>query len=89
MELIVPTVLLPPAIPFTFQVTVVTPEFCTVAVNCRTWPSCTLALEGETVTVTGGGLVSKTDALPIAVGVALLAACTVTVPGTGIAAGAV
>ena len=50
---------------------------------------CTLALEGETVTVTGGeGFVTVTLAEPVAVGDATLVACTVTAPD-GTLAGAV
>jgi hypothetical protein len=39
----------------------------TVAVNCFVVETCALALEGETVTVTGGGgAVMVTDAVPFA-----------------------
>ena len=50
--LIVPTVLLPPVTPFTFQTTAVFAVFDTVAVNCRVRLMRTLALDGDTVTLT-------------------------------------
>lgn len=50
---IVPTVVLPPTTPLTFQVTAWFEEFCTVALNCRVRRVFTEALEGDTVTVTG------------------------------------
>src|SRR5689334_19118722 len=44
VELMVPTTLLPPAMPFTFHETAVLEVFCTVAVNCLVLPVRTLAL---------------------------------------------
>src|SRR5580692_481027 len=54
----VPTVALPPVMPFTCQVTVVSLVLDTVAVNCCCEPSCTFAVAGDTVTVGlfGGGV---------------------------------
>ena len=52
---IVPTVELPPATPFTAQVTVVFEDPVTVALNCCVLPSRTFALAGDTETVTEGG----------------------------------
>jgi hypothetical protein len=49
-----PTVELPPTTPFTFQTTAVFEAFCTVAVNCLVRFTLTVALAGDTVTVTGG-----------------------------------
>ena len=90
LALIVPTALLPPGIPFTIHVTVVTVAFCTVAANCMPWPTWTLALTGDTETLTGcGGLVMFTEALPTADGATVLEACTRTFAGEGIALGAV
>ena len=61
----------------------------TVAVNCFVVETCTLALAGETATVTGGGgFVTVTLAEPVAVGDATLVPCTVTAP-EGTLAGAV
>ena len=71
----VPTVELPPVMPFTFQVTAVLEVLVTVAVNWRVLPTRTLALVGEIVTLTGGGgLVTVTEALPTAEGTAVLVA---------------
>jgi hypothetical protein len=55
--LIVPTVVLPPAIPFTLHVTAVFVVLLTIAVNVCGSPSSTEAEVGETLTVTleGGG----------------------------------
>jgi hypothetical protein len=53
VELMVPTVELPPAIPFTFHVTLWLDEFCTVAVNCLVFLTLTVAEDGDTVTLTG------------------------------------
>jgi hypothetical protein len=87
---IVPTVVLPPAVPFTLQVTAVFVEFATVAVNCVDPEGATVTLAGDTLTVTGGGAggCTVTVAVPTADGLAALVACTVTVAGLGIAAGA-
>src|SRR5438105_15594650 len=84
----VPTLELPPVIPFTFQVTAEFVEFCTGAVNCWERPTRTVALAGETVTFTGAAGVTVTTAEPMAEGAKLLCACTVTLP-EGTAAGAV
>ncbi len=78
--------------PFTFHVTAVLVVFVTVAVNWRVVVMRTLAVVGEMVMLTtggGGGLVTLTEALPLAAGTALLVACTVTVAGDGRASGAV
>ena len=53
--LIVPTVLLPPVMPFSFQLTPVFVMFCTVAVNCFVLLTRTVALVGVMLMVTGGG----------------------------------
>jgi len=84
-----PTVELPPAIPFTFQVTRPSLVPVTVAVNwadCRTF---TVADVGETWTATVLGAVIVTAAEPLAVGVATEVACTATVAGEGTIDGAV
>jgi hypothetical protein len=52
---IVPTVALPPAAPFTCQVTAVLLVFCTLAVNCCVAPAVTVAEVGEMVMLTAGG----------------------------------
>lgn len=52
LDEIVPTVPLPPTIPFTFHVTDVLADPCTVAVNCRVCFTRTDALVGEIATVT-------------------------------------
>jgi hypothetical protein len=52
---IVPNVELPPAIPFTLQVTAVFVELATVAVKACGSPSSTDAEVGETLTATLGG----------------------------------
>jgi hypothetical protein len=49
----VPANELPPAMPFTLQVTAVFEVFVTLAVNCTMPPSGTAALVGDTPTVTG------------------------------------
>src|SRR3989442_812681 len=51
----VPTVVLPPARPFTCQVTAVLFVFCTVAVNCRLPLIGTVAEVGKFETVIAGG----------------------------------
>ncbi len=56
-----PTVPLPPAIPFTFHVTVLFVVFCTVAVNCFVCLTRTLALVGEIETDTGVATVTDTN----------------------------
>ncbi len=95
LVLMVPIVEFPPVTPFTFQVTEVFVVLVTVAVNCFVVFTRTLALVGEMLMATGGGggggcgFVMVTNALPTAVGMALLVACTVTVGGEGSAAGAV
>ena len=53
--LIVPTVALPPVVPFTCHVTAVFVVPVTVSVNCFDWPGLTVADAGVTVTVIGGG----------------------------------
>jgi hypothetical protein len=50
---IVPTVVLPPVIPLTLQVTAVFDVPVTVAVNCRVADVMTVADDGETLTRTG------------------------------------
>ncbi len=52
---IVPTVVFPPAMPFTSQDTAVLLELLTVAVNCCVAPSITVAVKGERLTETDGG----------------------------------
>ena len=53
--------------PVTLQVTDGFDELFTVALNCLVVETGTLALEGDTVTVTGGGGgVMVTDAVPLA-----------------------
>jgi len=83
----VPTVALPPAIPFTLQVTAVFVVPVTVAVNCCVAPVTTEALVGLTLTVTGSTTVTEAEA--DLVGSATLVAVTVTVAGEGTADGAV
>ena len=76
VELIFPTVALPPAMPFTAQVTVVTEAFLTVALNFSQRPVLIAAEAGVMLTITagggGGGLVMVTVALPTADATALL-----------------
>jgi hypothetical protein len=86
---IVPTVASPPAVPLTSHVTAVFAEFATVAVNCCVPFTATLGVFGETVTVTAGGAVTVTDAVPLLVLSACETAVTVTVAGAGTDAGAV
>lgn len=57
---IVPTVGLPPAIPFTFHWTAVLLEFCTCAVNCRVCARRTGDVAGETGMLTMAGVVTST-----------------------------
>ena len=73
-----PTVALPPAVPFTDQVTVFALSPVTVAVNCCTWPAATNAFCGETVTDAAAGLI-VTMAEPLFVVSVLLVATTVAV----------
>jgi len=77
LELILPTVEFPPAIPFTRHVTAVLPVFVTVAVNCLVREIRTVALVGEMLMLTGvglGGFVIVTRELPTAALTALLVA---------------
>jgi hypothetical protein len=85
--LTVPTVALPPAMPFTVHVTAVLAVPVTVATNCWVPLVTSVALAGETLTATGGATV--TAAVPDFVESATLVALTVTVAGVGTAAGAV
>ena len=68
--LIVPTVALPPVIPFTFHVTALFVAFWTVATNSLVRLMRTEALAGVTVMVTAGAAVTATyvvlDAWPSA-----------------------
>jgi hypothetical protein len=86
--LIVPTVELPPTMPFTFQMTDVFAVFVTVAVNCLVRFTRTVALVGAIVMVTADSSRIVTDALPLDVGEAVLVARTVTVDGSGTVNGA-
>lgn len=52
---ILPSVAVPPVVPFTLQVTAVFVVFCTVAVNINWFPSSTVVLETVTLTVICGG----------------------------------
>jgi hypothetical protein len=73
----VPTVLLPPATPLTFHVTVVLPVLPTVAVKtCVPVPGSNNTAEGSTLTATGGVIV--TPMKPLAAGLAAETAVTVT-----------
>ncbi len=78
LEPIRPTVLLPPAIPLTFQVTEVFTVLRTVAVNCLLPVTRTRALVGEIATLIGAGFTTVTNELPTAEVIAWLVACTVT-----------
>ena len=80
--LMVPTLELPPAMPFTCHVTAVFDVFCTVAVNVFVVFTLTVAVAGETETLTGGVIV--TLAVPTAEESAALVACIATVAGFGI-----
>jgi hypothetical protein len=55
VDVIVPSAELPPAMPLTFQVTLVSAVFVTVAENVNWFPSTTEPLAGPTVTVMEGG----------------------------------
>ena len=50
LELIVPTLLFPPGIPSTDQLTAVLDESVSFALNCCIWPAFTVAELGETAT---------------------------------------
>ena len=54
-DVIVPTVVFPPATPFTLQLTLVSVVFVTVAVNIAVFPSTTDPLVGAMVTTIDGG----------------------------------
>ena len=82
----VPTVRLPPAIPFTLQFTAVLVVPVTVAVKAFTWPTPIVAEVGAMLTVTGTTMVTIEDA--VTVGSTTLVAVTVTVAGLGTVAGA-
>jgi hypothetical protein len=84
--LIVPTVLLPEATPFTFQDMDWSAVPCTVAANFRVKPVRTVACKGERVMLMPG--ITVTLAVPKADGVLLLAASTITVAGEGTVGGA-
>ena len=77
--------------PLTLQVTAVFVELATVAVNGVDAAGATVTLDGETLTVTGGGAggCTVTVAEPLTDGLTALVACTVTAAGLGIAPGAV
>jgi len=82
-EVTVPTVEFPPSAPFTIQFTAVllVPE--TAALNCWEYPTCRVALAGETETDTAGAAVIETAALAEAVDWATLCAVTlIAVDGT-------
>jgi hypothetical protein len=85
----VPSVVFPPAIPFTLHVTEApapsVPEI--VAVNACSPPAATFAVAGETVTLML--FISVIVADPLALGFAALTAVTVTLAGDGIPFGAV
>src|SRR5579883_1378725 len=84
---IVPTVVLPPTVPFTAQVTAVFKALFTMAVNCACPLCATSVVAGATAIVTAGVMV--TLALAELRESATLTAVTVTCGGLGIAAGAV
>ncbi len=75
--------------PATDHVTAVFVVLETVALNCCVLPVCTVALVGEIVTDTGGGVLIVTDAAADLVVSACDVARTVTVLGLGAVAGAV
>jgi hypothetical protein len=80
---------LPPAIPFTDQLTAVFEVPLTVAVNCLVWPPATLAVVGETLTLTEVGAEAiETEELADLLLSATLVALTVTEPPEGTEAGA-
>ena len=64
MALIVPRLELPPAIPFTLQLTAVSVVFVTIAVNGSVFPSRTVPVSGETLTMIAGGGGGPTVPLP-------------------------
>jgi hypothetical protein len=84
---IVPTVLLPPAVPLTLHVTAVLELPLTVAVNCCVCPTRTDMVVGETLTETP--CVTVAVACADLVESAALVAVIVTLPPEGTAAGAV
>ena len=85
----VPTAELPPAIPFTNQLTAVLLVPDTVAMNCRDCPTCRLVLTGDMETDTDGDDVAiETVALAVARGWTTLSAVT-TIGTEGAAEGAV
>jgi hypothetical protein len=86
----VPTVALPPCVPFTYQFTEALVVPVTVAVNCWLEPLFTVAEVGDTATVIGeGDAATVTAALADFVASAALLAVTVTELPEGTAAGAV
>ena len=86
----VPTVALPPAVPFTDQVTAVLSVPVTVAVNCTGVPTGVSVSVGATATVAfTAGAVIVTMAAPKGLVSAELMAFTVIVAGLGTVAGAV
>lgn len=88
--MIVPTVELPPLTPLTRQVTALLAVPLTVAANVCVADVDTVANDGVTATVMGGGVAEiVTDAVANWVGSAADTALTVTVAGDGTLAGAV
>src|SRR5262249_36302711 len=89
VEEIVPTVVLPPLLPFTNQLTAVFVVLVIVALNCCVFPTCRLVLVGKTeIDTEGGAGVIETLALAVTVDSTALCAVTVTAQG-GTTAGAV
>ena len=90
MASMVPTVELPPTMPFTLQVTAWLVVRITWAVNCCVLPRGRLRFRGNTVTNTPlGGALTVTAAEPDWVGSATLMALTVTLADEGTVVGAV
>ncbi len=85
--LIVPTVVLPPTMPFTLHVTEALVVPVTEGVNCWVWPVRRVTELGDTVTPTTARIV--TGVVSDLVGSATLVAVTFTVDGLGTMAGAV
>ncbi len=77
LALIVPTLLLPPAIPSTDQVTAVLDKSVTVALNCCVCPVSSVDVPGETATP----FTTVTEAFAMLEVCAVLAALTVCDPG--------